>query len=140
MIMSQLRPNEIAEIFAKRSEKRYDYFIKKVADTEEVFGLTDDEGWLLLDDPDGNDAMPFFPGEEFAERFRVEGDFEEFEIGVLDVNELLLWLDDMEKDGVRIAVFPNLEMQGAVVSPKKLGEDLEAELVKYDEDGKKIQK
>lgn len=137
--MSQLRPEEIEKLFKKPGEKRYDYFIKTVAETEEVFGLADEEGWALLgDDEEGEDIIPLFPNAEFAERFRVETDMEEYQIGVLDVNELLEWLDDMQQDGMLVAVFPNLEMFGAVIQPELLKKDLQEELEKYDEDGKKI--
>ena len=62
--MAQLRPEEIDKLFKKPGEKRYDYFIKSVADTEEVFGLADEEGWLLLGDEDNEeseDILPLFP-------------------------------------------------------------------------------
>lgn len=139
--MSELKPGDIAKLFKKPSEKRYDYFISTVADTEEVYGLADEEGWALLgDDEEGEDIIPLFPGRAFAEQFRVENDFEEYGIGVLDVNELLEWLDDMEKDNMLVAVFPNLELSGAVIKPSLLKKDLQMELEKYDEDGKKIKK
>ena len=135
--MSELRPEEIARLFKKPGEKRYEYFVKKVADTEEVYGLADEEGWALLGD-EGEDIIPLFPHAEFAEQFRVENEFEEYGIGVVDVNELMEWLDEMEEEGMQVAVFPNLEMSGAVIHPARHKQDLQAELEKYDEDGKKI--
>jgi hypothetical protein len=139
--MSQLRPEEVDKLFKKPGEKRYEYFIKKVADTEEVYGLADEEGWALLgDDDDDVDIIPFFPHAEMAERFRIEGDFDEYSIGVLDVNELLEWLDDMDNEGMMIAVFPNLDFSGVVMPPERLKKDLTDELDKYDEEGKKIRK
>jgi hypothetical protein len=139
--MAQLRPEEIDKLFKKPGEKRYDYFIKTVADTEEVFGLADEEGWLLLGDDDNEeseDILPLFPGAEFAERFRVEHGFEEYGIGIVDVNELLTWLDEMEEDNMVVAVFPDLQASGVVIAPSGLKQDLAQELEKYDEEGKKI--
>lgn len=137
--MAQILPQDIEKLFKKPGEKRYDYFVKKVADTEEVYGLADEEGWALLgDDDDPTDILPIFPHAEAAEQFRVENDFEEYQIGVLDVNEFLEWLDDMEGDSMQVAVFPNLEMSGVVIAPKRLQKDILEELAKYDEDGKKI--
>ncbi len=138
-----LRPEEIEKLFKKPGEKRYAYFIKTVADTEEVFGLADEEGWLLLGDDDneeGEDILPLFPGAEFAERFRVEHGFEEYGIGIVDVNELLEWLDEMEEENMVVAVFPDLLASGVVTKPANLKEDIQAELEHYDEDGKKIKK
>jgi|JI8StandDraft_1071087.scaffolds.fasta_scaffold96773_2 Protein of unknown function (DUF2750) len=139
--MSQLRPDEVDKLFKKPGEKRYDYFIKTVADTEEVYGLADEEGWALIGDEEvDGDIIPLFPHAELAERFRVENDFEEYGIGIVDVNELLEWLDEMEEEGMQVAVFPNLQISGAVIAPQHLKQDLMTELEKYDEDGKKIVK
>jgi Protein of unknown function (DUF2750) len=138
--MASLKPEEISKIFKKTAEKRYEYFIKTVADTEEVYGLADEEGWALLGDEENEelDIIPFFPGADFAERFRVEGGFDEYQIGVLDANELLEWLDDMEEEGTMVAVFPDLSGSGLVAPPAKLKTDLMEELDKYDEEGRKI--
>jgi len=138
--MGKLKADEIAKLFKKPGEKRYDYFIKKVADTEEVFGLGDDDGWAMLGDDDDADIIPVFPHAETAEAFRLAAGFDEYRVDSLDVNELLDWLDDMEEDKMLVAVFPNTDFNGAVVDPAMLKEDLEKELEKYDEDGKKISK
>jgi hypothetical protein len=131
---------EIEKLFKKPGEKRYDYFIKKVAETEEVFGLGDDEGWALLGDDDEADILPFFPHPEVAEAFRIAAEFDEYTVMVLDVNELLEWLDDMETEKMLVAVCPNTEFVGAVLEPSRIREDLLKELEKYDEEGKRIQK
>jgi Protein of unknown function (DUF2750) len=138
--MADLKPEEVSKIFRRTAEKRYEYFIKIVADTEEVYGLADEEGWALLgdEDDDSADIIPFFPAAEFAERFRVEGDFDEYQISVLDVNELLEWFDDMEEEGTLVAVFPDLTGSGLVAPASKVKLDLMEELDKYDEDGRKI--
>lgn len=38
--------------------KRYEYFIKKVVDYEELWGLYDD-GWAITEDDQGNKMIPF---------------------------------------------------------------------------------
>ncbi len=131
--------DEITKLFKKPGEKRYDYFIKKVAETEEVFGLADEEGWALLgDDNEASDILPLFPSQELAEAFRIAVEFDDNQVEPLDVNELLEWLDDMEEDGLLVAVCPNTELNGAVVEPMQLKADLMKELEKYDEEGRKI--
>jgi hypothetical protein len=74
------------------------------------------------------DAVPYFHGHVA----RLLGD--------LIPQSILQWLDDMEKDNMLVAVFPNLELSGAVIKPSLLKKDLQLELEKYDEDGKKIKK
>lgn len=128
--MSQLNQSDIEKLFKKPGEKRYDYFLKKVAETEEVFGLSDDEGWALLGDDDDADILPLFPAAELAEAFRMAMDFEEYKVEALDVAELMSWLDDLESDGMLVAVFPNLELNGAVVEAQHLKADLQKEFDK----------
>jgi hypothetical protein len=132
--------SEVEKLFRKPGEKRYEYFIKTVGATEEVFGLGDDEGWAMLGDESDADIIPFFPNPETAEAFRIAAEFDEFTVMVLDVNELLEWLTDMEAENTQVAICPNTEYNGAVLAPSLVKEDLVAELAKYDEDGKKIPK
>lgn len=123
--MEPLRQDEIAKIFKKPGEKRYDYFVKKVVENEEVYGLADEEGWALLGDDSDADILPLFPAAEFAEAFRLASDFEEYAVEALDVSELMDWFDDMEKDNLLVAVFPNPDLNGAVVEPKMLKSDIQ---------------
>jgi len=46
----QLTDKQIEETLARRPESRYKYFIRTVMAEEEVWGLIDDEGWLMLED------------------------------------------------------------------------------------------
>jgi Protein of unknown function (DUF2750) len=122
--------DDIEKLFKKPGEKRYDYFIKKVAETEEVFGLMDDEGWALLGDDDDEDILPVFPAAEFAEAFRTAADYEEYRVEAIDVTEFVEWLGDMDEDNLLVAVFPNPEFNGAVVEPEHLKKDLLKEFEK----------
>jgi Protein of unknown function (DUF2750) len=134
--------SDIENFFKKPAEKRYDHFIKVVADTEEVFSLVyGEEEWALLgDDEDDSNILPVFPTMDFARHFRDEADFEEFQVAAIDLNEFLEWLGDMESENMLVAVFPNTQMSSVVMEPLRLKADLQAELDKYDEDGKKIKK
>lgn len=124
---------EIEKLFKKPGEKRYDYFVKEVAKNEEVYGLSDEEGWALLGDDADADILPLFPAAELAEAFRVAVGFDEYQVEPLDVNELMDWMDDMVEDNLLIAVFPNPELNGAVVDPQVLKADLQKEFDKEQE-------
>lgn len=121
----QSNQENITKLFKKPGEKRYDYFIKKVVENEEVYGLADEEGWALLGDDSDADILPLFPAADLAEAFRQATDFDEYAVEALDVNELMAWFDDMEKDNLLVAVFPNPELNGAVVELKQLKADLQ---------------
>lgn len=130
----KLTQKQVDEILAKKPENRYKYFIRTVAAEEEVWGLVDEEGWLLLeDDEDDTDVLAVFPYPEFAEVFREKGEFDEFQVAALDLNEFLEWLDDFEKEKMKIAVFPTPDFQSAVMTPERLKADFQAEFDKEQE-------
>jgi len=130
----KLTQKQVDEILAKKPESRYKYFIRTVAAEEEVWGLADEEGWLLLeDDEDDTDVLAVFPYPEFAEVFREKGGFDEFQVEVLDLNEFMEWLDDFEKEKMKIAVFPTPDFQSAVMTPERLRADFQAEFDKEQE-------
>jgi len=129
-----LAQKQIEEILAKKPENRYKYFIRTVVAEEEVWGLADEEGWLLLEDEDDDtDVLAVFPNPEFAEVFREKGEFEEFQVEVLDLYEFLEWLNDFEKEKMKIAVFPTPDFQSAVMTPERLRADFKAEFDKEQE-------
>jgi hypothetical protein len=129
-----LTPKLIEEILAKKPENRYKYFVKTVCAEEEVWGLVDDEGWLMLeDDDDSTEVIPVFPNREFAEIFREKGEFDDFKVDCLDLYEFVDWLDDFEAEKMKIAVFPTPEFQCAVIPPQRLKEDFQVEFDKEDE-------
>ena len=115
---------EFNEILRKKPENRYKYFVKRAYAEEEVFGLFDDEGWLMLEQDD-KDAILLFPDIEFAEYFRKEAGFDDFRVEILDLVELMEWLDDFKKDGLLVAVFPTPDLQSVVIQPETLKADIQ---------------
>jgi len=129
--MAQLTKKEIEEILARKPESRYKYFIRTVAAEEEVWGLADEEGWLMLEiEGEVGDALAVFPNPEFVEIFRKEGGFEEFQIEALDLYEFFEWLEDFGEQKMKVAVFPTPNFQSAVMRPEIVREDFEAEFAK----------
>jgi Protein of unknown function (DUF2750) len=127
----QLTHTQIQETLARRPESRYKYFIRTVCAEEEVWGLLDDEGWLMLeDDEDGTDVIAVFPNAEFAEIFKGSGDYEEFRAEALDLYEFVDWLEDFEKEKMKIGVFPTPDFQCAVLLPDRVRQDIQKEFDK----------
>ncbi len=124
----------IEEVLAKKPENRYKYFIRTVVAEEELWGLADEEGWLLLeDDSDGTEVLAVFPQPEFATIFQEAGGYHEFQVEPLDLYEFLDWLDDFEKENMKVAVFPTPDMQSAVLPPARLRADFQQEFDKEQE-------
>jgi uncharacterized protein DUF2750 len=112
-------------------EKRYEYFIKKVADWREVWSLWN-EGWALMGDKDHEEMVPVWPHAVFAEASAV-GEWLGYKPKRIDLEDWLAkWTPGMEKDHRMVAVFPVAESQTTTASPLKLKSDLEEELTKYE--------
>jgi hypothetical protein len=110
--------------------KRYEYFIKKVADNEILWGLYND-GWAMVADDNGNEMIPFWPREEFADACCLN-DWRYFKAEEIDLYEFIEgWLVDMKEDGLLTAIFYTKDDKGVVVEPDKLLEDLNEELENY---------
>lgn len=129
--MAQLTNKEIDEILGRKPESRYKYFIRTVVAEEEIWGLADDEGWLMLeDDADNSDVIAVFPNPEFAEIFQEKAGFGEFHVEALDLYEFFEWMDDFEQENIKVGVFPTPDFHCAVMPAERLREDFQAEFDK----------
>lgn len=129
--MEQLSKKQIDEILARKPESRYKYFIRTTVAEEEVWGLADEEGWLMLeDDTDDTDVLAVFPNPEFAAVFQEAGDFGDFKVEALDLYEFLEWMEDLEEQKIKVGVFPTADFQCAVMAPERLVADYQTEFDK----------
>lgn len=121
--------NEFEAVINKPPNIRYEYFIKKVVDFEEVWGLYND-GWATALDEGGNQLIPFFPKKEFAESC-AKNEWEGYKPEVIDLTEFINdWLSGMSNDGIKPSIFPN-DDNTVVLNIDELLSDLENELENY---------
>ena len=124
-----MNQKELDSIIKQPPNIRYEYFIRKVADYEEVWGLYDD-GWATAQDDDGNMLFPFFPRKEFAEYYAVN-EWNNFKAEPIDLNEFIEnWLVGMRKDRVKPSIFP-INEDSVMVEIDVLLRDLNSELENY---------
>ena len=127
----RISDEEFAHVIAVKAPKRVEYFVKRVADSEELWGLRDEDGWLALGDDEGNDLFPVWPAERYAAAYAAEQHAEERPERI----PLEEWLDEylpgFAEDGVQVAVFPIPSGQGVVLKPEELRAFLDDELAKY---------
>ncbi len=120
-------PKEIESVIKLPYTRRYEIFVKTVADWGVVWGLYND-GWAVGSDGAGNLMLPFWPKFEYAEICAL-GNWAgctPAEIPLKDFMEA--WLPGIEKDGNMPSIFPVPDNGGAAVNPSQLREDLLAEL------------
>ncbi|SEL57398.1 Protein of unknown function [Roseateles sp. YR242] len=119
---------EIESVLKQKNEVRFDYFIKRVADWGEVWGLKGPAGWVLLGDEQQNEVAVFWPFKEFA-AICATGAWADSTPTSIDLDSFRArWLTGLERDGRRVAVFPNIERSASVLSAAELRARLEEEL------------
>lgn len=114
------------------AEKRYRYFVGRVADCGELWGLRDDGGWVMSGDGTGVQYFPVWPHPKFAETCARD----EWNGNQPSRIELAAWMDrwlpGMAHDGKRVQVFPVVGCKGWLADPVGLKEDLGDELGKIE--------
>ncbi|MES2442999.1 MAG: DUF2750 domain-containing protein [Pseudomonadota bacterium] len=122
---------EIAAVLKLDAAARYDHFIKKVADTETLWGLWRD-GWALSADDEAGELLPVWPHRRYASLCATD-EWTEFEARAIELDRWMgRWLPGLAAERKRVAVFPTPESKGPVVDPTRLEADLRSELKCYD--------
>jgi hypothetical protein len=124
-----MNQKEFESVIKQSPNIRYEYFIKKVADYEEVWGLYND-GWATAQDDNGNMLIPFFPQKEFADYCAVN-EWNNFKAEPIALYEFIdEWLVEMKEDRVKPSVFPTND-DSVMVEIDVLLMDLHNELENY---------
>jgi hypothetical protein len=126
-----MHPAKRANVLKLDGAARHDYFVRKVADAQCVWGLNQ-SGWALVADRDGRKHFPFWPEEGFAQACAV-GEWVGYVPLKIEVEEFIeKWLPGLQRDGFGVAVFPTPGDRGVIVEPRLLRKSLEIELAKYE--------
>lgn len=122
---------QITAVLALSGSERYKYFIKRVADSELVWGLFDD-GWALAATDDGEKVFPLWPAEEYA-KLCAAGQWGSYVPRSFSLGELFQDLLPMlEQDSVLPGVFYTPNDKGVTPAVELLRQDLKAELQNYE--------
>jgi hypothetical protein len=116
--------SEIEEIFCLTEDKKYKYFFNKVAETEQVCGLKDKNGWITIKD-ENDIRMPLWPSYEFA-KYCQENQWKDTHIESIDLYEFMeYWLLGMKRDNCCALIFGDSSGGGFSVDAEILKEELE---------------
>jgi hypothetical protein len=122
---------KIENVIKLSEEDRYNYFIRKVADFEEVWGLNND-GWALLGNDLNNQIFPFWPEKEFAEICATE-QWLGYSPQSISLDAFLeKWIPGMINDKLLVSIFQTPKSKGSIVNPQKLMNDINEELSQYE--------
>lgn len=125
-----LHPKGIEAVSKLSAVQRYEYFIRKVADFYEVWGLFG-EGWAIAEDETGNALMPFWPQKEFAESCAID-EWKHDAATQIPLDDFLrVWLPSMRAKNIKPSIFWN-NKDAVVLEIDALLVDLENELENYE--------
>lgn len=127
----KLNTKEIESVSKLESFKRYNYFIKRIADFEEFWTIVDKHGDVALSEIEENTLMSFWTAEDFIES-NLYGSWKNcipFKVTLDDFEDTLAPL--IEDNNYLINVFPVNGKSGFVVSLDEFIRDLNDELEQY---------
>ncbi len=131
-MIPNVNDKELSAVLALPGNKRYDYFVKRVVDWEQIWSLKNSHGWILAADEFEHEVVPVWPHAKFAELCAIDiwaGTTAE-KISLSDW--LQKWIVGLIRDQRNIAVFPTPSNCGILISPQRLQEDMEAEMQNYE--------
>lgn len=131
MAHCQVNDLEYVNVIKLAPEKRYEYFVKKVCDWEEIWSLKDEKGWCQMGSPDGHECVPIWPAQRYAQALCINEWKDCSAVSISLEKWIQSWIPGMEKDRRCVAVFPTPEMQGIIRKPDELLADLKKELENY---------
>jgi hypothetical protein len=124
-----MRDQEVRAVTALPGQKRYAYFVKRVADWQALWTVRSASGWALVGEEGAQEAVPVWSDEAFA-KLSCVGDWADHWPERIGLREWLdRWLPGMSRDGRMAVVFPVGEpLHGVLVSPDRLAQEIQSEL------------
>lgn len=128
----RLAPEEMENLLSQPAEIRYQHFLDKVADWEEIWGVCDEQGWLVQVTTGQRRYITLWSHpaltDDAIKRHLPEAQAEEIDF------ELLLeqWLPLLKQEDINISIQPDRQWHGIIVSPDKFEEDLRRAIAALD--------
>ena len=126
-----MNEQKIKNVFALDSKDRYGYLLRKVADFETIYLIADKEDKYVMIGSDGISVIPVWPEKEFALLFLTE-EWKDYKVVEQSIYDFMEWLDDLKKDKVELAGFPNLDFSTVHVSATDIKNHLLYEISQYE--------
>lgn len=121
-----MSPDDLKTLTHLSAEERYDYLLDTLVNSEQIWTLKNDDGVVLMSS-DGDECLPIWPHAELAAEW-ASGDWADCAPTAIDLDAWMTrWLPGMEADGYALAIFPSLNAEGIVLSPRELKDELEPE-------------
>ncbi len=128
-----ISPEELKALMRCRPNVRYQYTLKRIADTESLWSITDRNGSFVVHTFENRQLFPIWSSKEYAEAFCIN-DNAKYKCCAISLDYFEDYvIDFICKNGLQINVFPTeKEPFGKIVSLNKFAEDLSAFLEDYE--------
>ena len=124
----RINRREFESVCALAPQRRFEHFVKRVADWEEVWGLKNGKGWVLLATPDGEEVAPFWPHPDYAQACAVD-EWEDCAPALIGLAAFLeRWVPGLARDGRFVSVFATPGSPGILAAADVLKKALEEEI------------
>lgn len=102
--MKRVHDLEVKAFSQQSNSQRYNYFVEKVFEWQEAWGLGDSEGWVVAEIGD-TVVFPLWPAEPFAKNCQVDN-WQHTEVKRIPFEELVQEvLPSLVVDNIQVAVF-----------------------------------
>nr|WP_320037125.1 DUF2750 domain-containing protein [uncultured Bacteroides sp.] len=122
---------EIEAVSQLEAFQRYEYFIKRVADSEKMYTLVDENGTFAIADVENSAVLSVWSASKFAEE-NVVDEWRSFSVKEITLEEFEEEIIDMiEKNNWLMNVFSIKGKSGFIVDINEFAKDLSVEMQKY---------
>jgi hypothetical protein len=90
----------LESVFKLESKERYGYLIRRVADFEEIFLITDKKGNYISCGNDKEKIIPIWPELEFAQEL-IKTEWKKCIVKKVELDEFMNWLDKLETENFK---------------------------------------
>jgi len=126
----KVNSKKMEAVFLLSASERFKYFVKTVADYEEVWGLYQN-GWALSASDEGTTIFPFWPAEAFARACAVN-EWAGYEACSISLGNFLnTLLPSLKHDRILPGIFLTLDSKGIILTIDELTAAITNELKNY---------
>jgi hypothetical protein len=128
----KMNKSQFDQVVSLPAIDRYNHFVSKVADWQQLWTLKGHDGFVLFGDESNQKCIPVWPHPDYAAAL-AQDSWSDCSPEELDLETFISkWLPSMLVDNRMVAVFPTPQQKGIIVNPLRLQKDLSAELEQYE--------
>lgn len=126
----KINPKQLVAVTMLPGPKRYEYFLKNVADWQEVWGLYRD-GWAMAATDEGVRVFPMWPAKEYAE-ICAKNEWDGYQPQVFSLDDLIAdLLPKLKCESILPGIFFTPNQKGVTPTIDQLIDDINSELKNY---------